>query len=117
MEGFSVGARIRAARHLAGLRRVEDLSGKIGQRGLRTTKLRQMERDEIPQEARDLEAIAHACGVPVEWFVADFSRLAEIAPTDPRRELARLTAQAVRRAAARRAGNLGEGDDPLEAAQ
>lgn len=100
---FTTGPRIRAARHLAGHTTVEALANAIGQRGLRTTKLRRMEREEIPSEARDLDAIAYACGLPVAWFTADFARLPEISPEDPRKALARLTAEAVQRARERRA--------------
>lgn len=99
-----IGARIRAARHLADIRQVSDLSAEINQKGLGTTKLRQMEREEIPSEARDLEAIAHACKLPVEWFTADFSRLPEISPPDSRKILAQQTAAASQRGQERRAG-------------
>ena len=98
-----IGARIRAARHLAGFTDVGALAKAIDQKGLRTTTLRQMEREEIDSQPRDLEAIAHACGLPVEWFVADLTRIAELAPEDPRRVLAQRTAAAYQRAQERRA--------------
>ena len=113
----TTGPRIRAARHLAGHRTVEALAAAIGQRGLKTTKLRQMEREEIPSEARDLEAIAHACGLPVEWFTADFQRLPEISPENSRRVLAEQTAAAVQRALERRANTPSSNPTPRREGQ
>lgn len=102
MEDFTIGARLRAARHLKGYKRMEELAKAIDRpRGLGTTNLREIERDARPVPFGDLADIAHACGVPVEWFTADFSRLAEISE-DPRKVLARELAAATQRAAAAR---------------
>lgn len=65
-------------------------------RGLGETKLRQIERGEITPEARELQAIAEACGVPLAWFTADFSRLDEISP-EPRQQIAQMLSEAYQR--------------------
>lgn len=101
MTQHDLGNRIRAARHLAGLQNVRDLAKAIQQqkpRGLGETRLRQIERAEIQATIGDIREISDACEIPWEWFVVDFSRLAEIAPPNPREMLARLTAEAVERA-------------------
>lgn len=99
-----IGARMRAARQLGGYRNVGDLAEALkGTRDkLGTTTLRNIERGEIPGDFSAYRDIAEACNLPVEFFTADFSRLAEISE-DPRSVIARLTAEAVRRAQERRA--------------
>jgi transcriptional regulator with XRE-family HTH domain len=114
-----IGPRIRAARHLAGLTDVPSLAAALKANGVRklgATKLRRMEREQDASDVRDLEAIADACGLPLAWFSADLSRLPEISE-DPRRVIARETAAAVERAAARRAGRPADRQPPLEGAQ
>jgi len=97
---FSTGLRMKAARQLAGFTNVEDLAEHTG-KGLRPTVLRQIEREERRGEFRELREIAEACGLPVEFFTADFSRLGEISG-DPRRVIATRLASAVERAQRRR---------------
>jgi hypothetical protein len=102
---------MRAARQLGGLRNVQELAAAIdSRRGLGTTTLRAIEREERVAEFRELNEIAVACGLPVEFFTADFSRLHEISE-DPRSVIARETAAAVQRAAERRAKS-DEGNPP-----
>jgi transcriptional regulator with XRE-family HTH domain len=98
---FGTGARMRAARHLAGYSRVEDLAEAINQEGLRTTVLREIEREQRRGEFRELREIAECCGLPVEFFTADFSRLGEISE-DPRRVIAARLAAARERSRQRR---------------
>jgi transcriptional regulator with XRE-family HTH domain len=103
---------MKALRQLAGYRNVEELARAIGaHRGMKTTTLRMIEREQRTADHRELQEIAEVCGVPVAWFTADFSRLAEISE-DPRTVIARMTAEAVRRSEARRAG-ISE-DHPLQ---
>ena len=101
MDSFGIGARMRAARHLADIRSVKALAKAIGVQGLGETKLRQIEREEDAPAFRDLREIAEACGLGVEWFTADFSRLAEIS-ADPRQRIAAVAAAAVARSQAQR---------------
>jgi transcriptional regulator with XRE-family HTH domain len=110
MTEFGIGARMRAARHIAGFRNVADLASAIQMAGLGETRLRQIEQERIVAGYRDLRDIAEACGLRVEWFSADFDRLDEISD-DPRQVLARETAAAVERARARR-GAAPEGKQP-----
>jgi transcriptional regulator with XRE-family HTH domain len=101
----SLGMRIRAARLLAGYTTPKALADHFKAQGvnkLGSTKLYMAERDEQPLEYRDLEEIAYACGLPVAFFTADFSRLPEISE-DPRKVIARETAAAVQRSVERRA--------------
>ena len=100
--------RIRAARHLAGFRQVPELAKAIEslgalrtRSGLRATKLREYERGEDSPDAGQLAAIAEACGLPLEFFTADFSRLPEISE-NPRRVIAQELRAATERARARR---------------
>jgi transcriptional regulator with XRE-family HTH domain len=87
-EEFGTGARLRAARHLAGFNSVEDLAKALGQRGLKTTVLREIETGRRRGDLRDLREVADRCRLPVEFFTADFSRLAEISE-DPGKVIAR----------------------------
>lgn len=100
---FDLGARMRAARQLGGLRNVGDLADALKDtRGrLGTTTLRSIERGEARGDFSTYRDIADACGIPVEFFTADFSRLAEISE-DPRSVIARETAAARRRVTERR---------------
>ena len=102
---FDTGARMRAARHLAGFRKVETLASAIDQKGLGTTVLREIERGEHPAQFSDLQEIAYHCRVPVEWFTADFSRLPEIS-ADPRRVIAARQAASAESAAPAPPGEL-----------
>jgi transcriptional regulator with XRE-family HTH domain len=104
-----IGARLRAARHLGGYRNVEALADELKDRRskLGTTTLRNIERGQIPGDFSVYREVADVCGVPVEFFTADFSRLAEISE-DPRSVIARKTAEAVQRAAERREARLAE---------
>lgn len=116
---MSVGRRIKAARHLAGYTEVTKLAAALKANGvtkLGATKLRRMERDQDVSDVRDLQAIAEVCGVPLEWFSADFERLSEISE-DPKRVIAQATAAAVERARERRAGKPADRRPPLEEAQ
>ena len=70
--------RFKAARMLAGHKSAEALAEKIGEHGLGAKVIRNIEQGRAVPEPRDLEAIAKACGVPIEWFVVDFSRLPEL---------------------------------------
>lgn len=107
MEQFEIGPRIKAARHLAGFDGVQNLAAAIkaagNSRGLGTTKLRQMERGKQSATAGELGEIAHACGLPLSWFTADFGRLDEISG-DPRQLIAQQLALAGERSASRRGG-------------
>lgn len=75
-------------------------------------------------EWSELWAIADACGLPREWFSADFSRLAEIVsdgPTFPARSAAQEHLRNAEQAAQRRQQRSGRGRaasrDPREGAQ
>lgn len=111
---FDLGARMRAARQLGGLRNVDELAaalkdtrGKLG-----TTTLRCIERGEAPGDFSAYRDIAEACGLPVEFFTADFSRVAEISE-NPRSVIARETAAAVQRAAEQRVATPDRNGDPI----
>jgi hypothetical protein len=106
---FGIGPRMRAARQLAGFGQVEQLAAAIAQSGLKTGVLRKIEREERRGEFRELREIAEACRLPVEFFTADFSRLAEISD-DPRRVIAERLAAAGERSERRREGTH---EDPL----
>lgn len=101
-EGFDVGARLRAARHLAGFRHQRDLAQAIDQAGLGERTLRAIELGSRHATERDFRAIADACRVPLEWFTADFSRLAEI--SDPPRDVLRAEREKVSARSAARSG-------------
>lgn len=120
MDGFSIGARMRGARHMAGMKGVPALAAELKRRGtkrgLGQTKLYAFEQDREVPDVRDLIEIANACGVELAFFTADFARLGEISD-DPRRVLAAEIAAAVERAAARRAGNAEDHRPPLEEVQ
>lgn len=94
---------MKAARQLAGFTNVEELAEHTG-KGLRPTVLRQIEREERRGEFRELREIAEACGLPVEFFTADFSRLAEISD-DPRKVIATRLVSALERAQRRHDNN------------
>lgn len=98
-----IGARLRAARHLGGYRNVEVLAKALkGRRSkLGTTTLRSIERGTLPADFSVYREVAEVCGLPVEFFTADFSRLAEISE-EPRTVIARKTAEAVQRSVRRR---------------
>lgn len=98
----TIGTRIRAARALAGIGSPKALAELIGGRGLGATKLYAIEQGRLPVAYRELVDIADACEVPVAFFTADFSRLEEISE-DPRRVVARETAEAAQRSAERHA--------------
>ena len=85
---FGTGARLRAARHLAGFNSVDELADALNQRGLKSTVLREIETERRGGELRDLREVADRCGLPVEFFTADFSRLAEISE-EPGKVIAR----------------------------
>lgn len=102
-----IPARIKAARHLAGIRSAADLAARIGQKGIKTTRLNKIEQGRDIPTQRDLDAIAQACGLQREWFTADLSRIAEIAP-DHTRTLAELLAEADRRQNERHAAKPSE---------
>ena len=109
-EGFDVGARLRAARHLAGFRHQRDLALAIDQAGLGERTLRAIELGRRHATERDFRAIADACRVPLEWFTADFSRLAEI--SDPPREVLRAEREKVSARSAARSGGKPEETQP-----
>lgn len=119
---FGIGARIRAARHMAGLEGVPSLVAELQRRGVKQgqglgrTNLYAYESGRDVPDIRDLIEIAHACEVPIEFFTADFSRLAEISD-DPRHVLATEIAAARERARARRAGTDEENQPPLAEGQ
>lgn len=106
MDTHGIGARLRALRLLAGYTNVKALANALHERGtgkgLGQTSLRQMEREEIISDPRNLQEIADLCGVPLAWFSADFSRLDEISE-EPRTVIARETASVAERVEARRA--------------
>ena len=107
---FSLGRRIRAARQLAGFSNTKALAAAIARsglakRGLGTTSLYDMERDQATPDFGNLTVIADVCGLPVDFFTVDFSRLPELSD-DPRKVVAQELAAATARAEARRAGRL-----------
>jgi hypothetical protein len=85
---FGTEVRLRAARQLAGFKSVDQLAKALNQRGLKSTVLRDMENGKRRGELRDLRVVADGCGLPVEFFTADFSRLAEISE-DPGKVITR----------------------------
>jgi transcriptional regulator with XRE-family HTH domain len=97
---FGTGVRLRAARHLAGYTSVEDLANALNQPGLKATVLRAIEREERPGRFPELREIADCCGLPVEFFTADFSKLASISG-EPREIIAARTKTAVERSGQR----------------
>jgi hypothetical protein len=107
MADVNIGARMKAARDLAGIPSIEALIEKLQERGVtkmgRTT-LYAIEgnRRTSPTSASELEDIAQACGLPLAWFTADFSRLAEISE-DPRQVIAQGITAALERSRERRA--------------
>lgn len=110
---YGIGARMRAARHMAGIRSVEALAEKLRERGvlgLEVTTLRTIEREERRPEFKELREIAEACDLDVAFFTADFARLPEISE-DPRRVIAEETTAALERARRRRKDN-DEGSEP-----
>jgi hypothetical protein len=112
MTDFGVGARVRAARHMAGFGGVPELAAALKRRGLGATKLYEAEREEESLGFGDLAEIAHACGeLPVEFFTADFSRLAEISD-DPRKVIAERLAKAGERSDTRHADKNGDRPPP-----
>lgn len=104
----SIGARVRAARALKGLSGVPALAAALRKgaaKGLGRTNLYAIERgEEEVVTYGSLVEIANVCEVPIEFFTADFSRLAEISE-DPRAVIAAEIAAAVARAEERRAGS------------
>lgn len=114
---FGIGVRMKAARQLGGFTNVEDLAKRTG-KGLGPTVLREIEREQRGGEFRELREIAECCDLPVEFFTADLSRLAEISD-DPRKLIAARLAQAGERSETRREGKHedrpprpGEGQGP-----
>lgn len=107
MTEFTIGARVRALRTMAGYRNAGLLADALEEngsaRGLRETNLRLIERDARPAQPRELQDIADLCGVPLAWFTADFSRLPEVSE-NPRAVIAREMRAAEQRANERRAG-------------
>lgn len=89
---------------LGGYPSVDALALAMGLRGAGRTKLYAAERDEHVLPYPTMREIADCCGLPVEFFTADFSRLPEISD-NPRTVIARETAAAVARAAERRAAS------------
>lgn len=69
--------RIRAARVLAGLERVEDLATKIDTPGLGRDTLYNIEAGKRAVRAHELRLIAEACGLPYEFFTTDFAALGQ----------------------------------------
>jgi hypothetical protein len=106
----SIATRVRAARVIGGYNRPQDLAAAIGGRGLGATNLYKIERGERAPAVRELYDIAAACGLELEFFTADFERLREISE-DPRKVIARETAEAVRRSVERRSKRR-EGSGP-----
>lgn len=75
--------RMRAARALAGFKNVGDLADAIGaDAGLGERTLRKLEGGESPLRPPAMREIAHACGLPYEFFTVDFSRLPLLAGAD-----------------------------------
>lgn len=81
---------------MAGFRSTPALAAAINVRGYAATNLYEAERDKAIAPYHVLHEIAHVCGLPVEFFTADFSRLAEISD-EPRAVIAREIAAAARR--------------------
>lgn len=74
--------RIRAARVLAGLERVDDLADLIDTQGLRRDTLYSIEAGKRPVRPHELRMIAEACGLPYAFFTVDFAALEEGTPDD-----------------------------------
>lgn len=92
--------RVKACRALAGFDSVENLADAIGSRGMSAGTLAQRESAAGPDYTiPELRAIANACGLPFEFFVADLDRLPEI--TEPAQlralQLAQAAAEQARR--------------------
>lgn len=98
---FEIPARMRAARQLAGHKAPKSLAAAIDRRGYSAKVLYEIEQGKHSAGYAELAEIAHACGLPVEFFTADFSRLAEISE-DPRKVIAQGLARAVARSEKRR---------------
>lgn len=103
-----IGRRIAAARGLAGLTQGElaqalSASNAYGE-PISQTSVSRIEKDGENFSPRDwkslLPAIADICDVPITWFLADLTRVVEIA--DPRTVIAEETAAAIVRAEERR---------------
>lgn len=118
MDEPTTGARIRAARSLHdwSVKQLADAIGADRGRGLGIASLRLLERDAGIADYAKLSEIAHACGLPVEWFTADFDRLAEISD-DPRRAIAEIRAAAKQSATAAAARARRRRDESRERAQ
>lgn len=75
----TIGARIRAARAIGGFSKPQALAAVLKMRGLGATRLYEVERGaQKPPSYPALAEIGHLCGLPVEFFTADFDRLKEI---------------------------------------
>lgn len=111
----NVGGRMRALRMLSGYENMPDLAAALKARGvgrgLAEANLYKLERGTKHPEYRDMREIADLCNVPVEWFTADFTRLAEISE-DPRKVLARVANEAAQRTEERRSRRRASPDDP-----
>lgn len=70
--------RVNAAMALAGIRGRKVLARKLNQHRLSYSNMRLMDRGDTLIYRSDLYAIAEACGLSVDWFYADLTRLAEI---------------------------------------
>jgi transcriptional regulator with XRE-family HTH domain len=81
--------RLRAARELAGLTQ-ERLAERLKEAGYERLSTRTIRNLEDPTKSdpvrQQLEPIAHACGLPYEFFTIDFATLADTAtrPREPR---------------------------------
>jgi hypothetical protein len=90
------------------------LAAAINRDGYSTKVLREIEQGKHSAGFAELNEIAHHCGLPVEFFTADFNRLGEISE-DPRKVIARALAQAVERSERRREGKREDRPSPQEA--
>lgn len=81
---------------MAGFRSASALAAVLELRGYAATNLYEAERDNAIAPYHVLSEIAHVCGLPVEFFTADFSRLGEISD-EPRAVIAREIAAAAQR--------------------
>jgi transcriptional regulator with XRE-family HTH domain len=79
---YDIGVRMRALRAMAGYGDMKQLAERLtargNGRGLKTKTLRSIEQGVRAADYRELREIAEACEMPVEWFTADFARLAKI---------------------------------------
>lgn len=94
--------RMRAARAIGGFKNVGDLADAItADASLGERTLRKFESGESPLRPPAMREIAHACGLPYEFFTADFSRLPELADqpasTEPLAEQVREQGQRLER--------------------